>query len=160
MSSLRNIALLLVLALILVACAPAPAAPAADQPADTMAEAPAETTTGDDICPARGGTLTLDFSSRALVVPIWGWGYEQQKLVFGKLVRTGTDNVPHPDLAESWEISDDATEFTFHLHQHPARAHLQPVARARSQGRRQSPLVHHRDPDRYRPLQICGRQER
>ncbi|WP_238314752.1 ABC transporter substrate-binding protein, partial [Methylobacterium crusticola] len=38
-------------------------------------------------------------------------------LVFGKLVRTGTDNVPHPDLAESWEISDDATEFTFHLRQ-------------------------------------------
>ena len=42
MSSLRNVAFILVLALIVVACTPAPVAPAADQPAETMAEAPAE----------------------------------------------------------------------------------------------------------------------
>ena len=118
MSSHKYVAFLLVLALIVVACTPASVEPAADQPAETMAEAPAESaSTGDDVCPARGGTLVLDFSTRSSVVPIWGWGYEQQKLVFGKLIRTGTDNVPHPDLAESWEISDDATEFTFHLRQ-------------------------------------------
>jgi peptide/nickel transport system substrate-binding protein len=118
MSSHKYVAFLLVLALVVVACTPASVEPAADQPAETMAEAPAESAaTGDDVCPARGGTLVLDFSARSSVVPIWGWGYEQQKLVFGKLIRTGTDNLPHPDLAESWEISDDATEFTFHLRQ-------------------------------------------
>ena len=63
----------------------------------------------------RGGTLTLDFSARALVVSIWTWGYEQQKLIFGKLIRMGTGNEIFADLAESWEISDDATTFTFHL---------------------------------------------
>ena len=65
MSSHRNVAFILVLALIVVACTPAPVAPAADQPAETMAEAPAESAaTGDDVCPARGGTLVLDFSAR------------------------------------------------------------------------------------------------
>ena len=34
MSSLRNVAFILVLALIVVACTPAPVAPAADQPCD------------------------------------------------------------------------------------------------------------------------------
>ena len=67
MSSHRYVAFLLVLALIVVACTPAPVAPAADQPAETMSEAPAESAaTGDDVCPTRGGTLVLDFSARAL----------------------------------------------------------------------------------------------
>ena len=41
MTSYRNVAFFLVLALIAVACTPA-VAPAADQPAETVAEAPAE----------------------------------------------------------------------------------------------------------------------
>lgn len=38
-------------------------------------------------------------------------------LVFDNLITTGPDSEYVPRLAETWEVSDDATEFTFHLHE-------------------------------------------
>jgi peptide/nickel transport system substrate-binding protein len=38
-------------------------------------------------------------------------------LIFSRLIRFDADYNLIPDLAESWEISDDATQFTFHLRQ-------------------------------------------
>lgn len=44
-------------------------------------------------------------------------GFEQQveRAIFGALVHMNDDLQPTPDLAESVDVSDDATEFTFHL---------------------------------------------
>ncbi|MDQ3695331.1 MAG: ABC transporter substrate-binding protein [Chloroflexota bacterium] len=46
-------------------------------------------------------------------------GSEQQveRLMFGAIVKMSGDLVPTPDLAESIDVSDDATVYTFHLHQ-------------------------------------------
>ncbi|MDQ3657282.1 MAG: ABC transporter substrate-binding protein [Chloroflexota bacterium] len=46
-------------------------------------------------------------------------GFEQQveRLMFGALVKMSGDLVPTPDLAESIDISDDASVYTFNLHQ-------------------------------------------
>lgn len=46
-------------------------------------------------------------------------GSEQQveRLMFGALVKMSGDLVPTPDLAESIDVSDDVTVYTFHLHQ-------------------------------------------
>lgn len=46
-------------------------------------------------------------------------GTEQQveRLMFGALVKMSGDLVPTPDLAESIDVSDDATVYTFNLHQ-------------------------------------------
>ena len=92
--------------LMLASCAPAaPPAPAA-------APAPDE--------PAEGGTLTVAVRS-----PIGGLdpakivGYPSGPailyLISNKLVRVGTDLKLYPDLAESWESSDDGREWTFKL---------------------------------------------
>src|SRR5690606_10960554 len=45
--------------------------------------------------------------------------YEQQveRLIFGALVKMSNDLQPLPDLAESIDVSDDATVYTFNLHQ-------------------------------------------
>ena len=46
-------------------------------------------------------------------------GSEQQveRLMFGSLIKMADNLDPIPDLAESFEISEDATVYTFHLHQ-------------------------------------------
>ena len=46
-------------------------------------------------------------------------GSEQQveRLMFGALVKMSGDLVPTPDLAESIDVSDDVTVYTFNLHQ-------------------------------------------
>lgn len=46
-------------------------------------------------------------------------GFEQQveRLMFGALVKMSADLVPTPDLAESIDVSDDSTVYTFNLHQ-------------------------------------------
>ena len=35
--------------------------------------------------------------------------------IFEGLLRTGLDDKPEPGCAESWEVSDDATTFTFKI---------------------------------------------
>jgi peptide/nickel transport system substrate-binding protein len=79
----------------------------------------------------RGGAPPIDFPPGAQVLhlaatddvptldPAAGydtasWSFEQ--MIFDMLVRYGDDDVTVvPDLALTWEVSSDATTFTFHL---------------------------------------------
>ncbi|MBV7335168.1 ABC transporter substrate-binding protein [Chloroflexi bacterium TSY] len=100
----------IMMALLMTACAaPAPASNGG-QMADTSAS---ESTAG-------GGTLTIGLT-QALdnFDPHWNQLMAYQNLVaqnvFDHLTIIGPDMTVQPGLAESWEISDDGTEYTFHL---------------------------------------------
>jgi peptide/nickel transport system substrate-binding protein len=77
---------------------------------------------------APGGALAQDAASQVTMEwrnprtlgPLFSTaGYEQQveRLIFGALVKMSNDLQPLPDLAESVDVSDDATVYTFNLHQ-------------------------------------------
>ena len=99
--------------------------------ADTDAEtddAVEETDDADDVAdepeegePQRGGTLRVGISGSAenfdphhqtTFDSIWANG-----MMYSRLIRMDPDMQPVPDLAHSWEQSDDASEWTFQLHQ-------------------------------------------
>lgn len=69
--------------------------------------------------PVTGGTIKISHSTRiATLNPLTLSGpaeYPCIDMVYSRLTRIGFDSQPHPDLAESWEASPDATEFTFKL---------------------------------------------
>ncbi len=96
---------------LLAACAPAaPAteAPAAEAPA--AASAPAAATGTADV--------RVLWSKPAILSPLFSTsGFEQQvnRLVLGSVFKLSANLEPVPDLADSWEISEDSKEFTFHL---------------------------------------------
>jgi ABC-type transport system substrate-binding protein len=84
--------------------------------------AAASASTGSGGSGAPTGTLRFDWLGD--LTPIWHpAGYETFSqavifsLVFDNLVRVDKDEQTIlPDLADSWEVSPDATQFTFHLH--------------------------------------------
>ncbi|MGE4325532.1 MAG: ABC transporter substrate-binding protein [Pseudodonghicola sp.] len=69
--------------------------------------------------PKPGGTLKISHSTRiATLNPLTLSGpaeYPCIDMLYSRLTRIGLDSQPHPDLAESWDASADATEFTYHL---------------------------------------------
>jgi peptide/nickel transport system substrate-binding protein len=66
--------------------------------------------------PVSGGTLKISHSTRiATLNPLSLSGpaeYPCIDMLYSRLTRIGFDSQPHPDLAESWVASPDATEFT------------------------------------------------
>jgi peptide/nickel transport system substrate-binding protein len=127
--------LCVVLGLLLAACAPtAPAAeaPAAEVPAETegeAAEAPAEEAaapvasgrTWINVCeeePVDGGEITLATGSTAMGAQTWlSYGSTNEPFVFSQLVDLSIEDAEtfEPEVAESWEESEDGLVFTYHL---------------------------------------------
>lgn len=74
---------------------------------------------GQSSDPVPGGTLKISHSTRiATLNPLALSGpaeYPCIDMLYSRLTRIGLDSEPHPDLAESWEASEDATQFTYHL---------------------------------------------
>ena len=71
--------------------------------------------------PKIGGTLKISHSTRIATLNVLSLSgpaeYPVIDMAYSGLTRIGLDNQPMPDLAESWEGSEDATEFTFNLRQ-------------------------------------------
>ena len=69
--------------------------------------------------PARGGILRVSVNARVDSInpmkPKSSAGHMIVEALYSGLTRIGTDLTAQPDLAESWEASDDATSFTFKL---------------------------------------------
>ncbi len=107
---------LLVLLLLLSGCAPA--APAAGT---EPASAPAEEAAAQSSAPVaiEGGTVNLFMSSSPdIFLPHYSIGaYSRHvgNLLYPRLLRYNADATLAPYLAESWEISEDGTVYTFHL---------------------------------------------
>ncbi|TKT69770.1 ABC transporter substrate-binding protein [Aquamicrobium sp. LC103] len=74
---------------------------------------------GQDANPKPGGTLKISHSTRiATLNPLTLSGpaeYPCIDMLYSRLTRIGLDSQPHPDLAERWEASQDATQFTYYL---------------------------------------------
>jgi peptide/nickel transport system substrate-binding protein len=68
-----------------------------------------------------GGTLKISHSTRIATLNVLSLSgpaeYPVIDMAYSGLTRIGPDSQPMPDLAESWEASPDATEFTFNLRQ-------------------------------------------
>jgi len=127
-SIVPSFVIVLILTVLLAACAAPAAAPAAEAPA---AAAPAaEATTAPEPEPTAvpeaeaedGGTLTFGTSSPwgtySPFRPTYQYGYSSNTpamLTHSRLFDLDRNNVPQPDLALEWEVSDDATTYTFHL---------------------------------------------
>ena len=66
-----------------------------------------------------GGTLKISHSTRIATLNVLSLSgpaeYPVIDMAYSGLTRIGPDSQPMPDLAESWEGSPDATEFTFTL---------------------------------------------
>jgi peptide/nickel transport system substrate-binding protein len=121
----------LLLSVTVVAACAAPAAPPTTAPVETPAQTPAETPAEAPTPPASptvaegpktGGTLVVGMVSEAMSLdPGVGIDMGSATLmasIYEGLVRfkDGTLDV-EPALATSWEVSDDALEYTFHLRQ-------------------------------------------
>ena len=116
-------ALMIVVALLLSACtpvAPPRAAPAPDVAAEATAAPatePAAESMDDD-----GGTLTFatgsPWGTLSPFRPTYQYGYSSNTpamLTHSRLFNLDRNNEPHPDLALEWDVSDDATIYTFKL---------------------------------------------
>ena len=105
---------------LLTACVPA-AAPAAEaEPMDDATEAPVE----EEAMIDDGGTMTFNTGSPwgtfSPFRPTYQYGYSSNTpamLTHSRLFDLDRNNVPHPDLALEWEVSDDAATYTFTLRQ-------------------------------------------
>src|SRR5919201_3265256 len=111
-------ALLVLLALLAAGCdldlSPGPVQPPKRTP--TAAVPPTAT-----LPPQRtGGTLTVRLLADPKSLNPWLAGKDQNAravtaLLFNGLTRLDNHMQPQPDLAESWDVSDDGTALTFHL---------------------------------------------
>lgn len=67
----------------------------------------------------KGGTLRVSVQNRPKDLSPFNTlnntGFLIAEMLYCGLTRVDRDLKPAPDLAESWDVSDDATEFTFHL---------------------------------------------
>lgn len=121
----KLLALLLITMMLLsaVACEKGPAA--ADPPAETQAEAAPETTASAEETPASEAT-----EERIFTVGLEGDAYSLDPYplnegitnainlhIYETLIFSNNDLSLSPGLAESWEVSDDAKVWTFHLRQ-------------------------------------------
>ncbi|MCA8933249.1 MAG: ABC transporter substrate-binding protein [Rhodospirillaceae bacterium] len=84
--------------------------------------------TGEEMIPAahaqeepqRGGTLRISMPVMEITDPAtvdWSQKGNLLRFVIEPLVQLGADNIARPWLAESWEASDDLTQWTFRLRQ-------------------------------------------
>lgn len=128
---------ILVLGLLAVACAPTavPAGEAAATPAAEEEAAAAETTESADagmsadaspyinLCegePVEGGTITLAIADDAMVGRNWlARGSTNESFVFSQLTDLSIEDAATivPDVAESWEVSEDGLTYTYNLRQ-------------------------------------------
>ena len=69
--------------------------------------------------PTKGGVLKVSVTQQMTTLVPFKQGnnpeYMTGELMYSGLVRVGPDMVPRPDVAESWTVNDDATEFKFKL---------------------------------------------
>lgn len=100
---------------------PAGEEPAAEEPSEPEAAAP-ETAKEVDMgaaCPNPGGSLvfatSIDVPSLEPHLESADAWHRRKVLVYENLTWVDNDVVPQPQLAESWEISDDGLEYVFHL---------------------------------------------
>ena len=102
--------LLVLLGLVLTACAPAPSAP----PAATSAPAQASAAQ-----PQSGGTVTIPIGADPTMNPWHPNAFVESifvnRVLFAGLTRPGKDLQPAPDLATSWQASPDGLTWTFTL---------------------------------------------
>lgn len=96
----------ILLVLILAACTPA------GVPTDAGGDAaPAATDDAPKV-------VVLDMSQDLTIKPTLMWGYSlspPSMQIYSRIVNRNKDGQVVPDVAESWEVSDDATLYTFHL---------------------------------------------
>jgi len=98
-------------------------APQTEVPVETEAEeaAAAETApeevVAEEETPSGGGTLYVgvSYDTPNMDHLTSGSTFTAQMLIFDALVSRGPDGEYYPHLAESWEVSDDYLEWTFHL---------------------------------------------
>ncbi len=105
--------ILILLVLGLTSCAPATDEPAASEPSATSE--PAAPSAG---LPVRGGTLRTENQWMPYMQDpaTDGVGTGQVGLSIAEsLIWVGEDGVPQPQLVKSWEVSEDAKEWTLHL---------------------------------------------
>ena len=105
---------------VLTACAPAVAPSAAPEAMPEATAALAEEAAAVD----DGGTMTFNTSSPwgtfSPFRPTYQYGNSSNTpamLTHSRLFDLDRNNEPHPDLALEWEVSDDATTYTFKLRQ-------------------------------------------
>ena len=123
---------LILLVWLLAACAaPADTAPAEmqeEEMKEEMAEEPAEPwydqadvdSTTIHICtdspPKQGGEIVVAGAAGAMTGGNWFTFSARDDYLWSQLIDRDTDAVTiHPDLATSWDVSDDGLTYTFHL---------------------------------------------
>ena len=123
--------LIVVLGLLVAACAPtAPAteAPVAEEPSAEATDAPAEEAapvasgrTWINVCeeePVDGGEITLAIASTAMTTLSWlSYGSTNESFMFSQLTDLSIEDAQTilPDVAESWEESEDGLVYTYKL---------------------------------------------
>lgn len=125
---LAAVSLLSVVLLIVSACAPMPAPGEPSAPTEAAApteapaaEAPAATEAPAAAGPKPGGTLvfatSIDVPSLEPHLESADAWHRRKALIYENLTWVDNDVVVQPQLAESWDISDDGMVYTFHLRQ-------------------------------------------
>jgi peptide/nickel transport system substrate-binding protein len=122
---LAAVSLLSVVLLIVSACAPTPVPgePSAPTEAAALTEAPAAVATEEPVAagPKPGGTLvfatSIDVPSLEPHLESADAWHRRKALIYENLTWVDNDVVVQPQLAESWDISDDGLVYTFHLRQ-------------------------------------------
>jgi peptide/nickel transport system substrate-binding protein len=126
---LAAVSLLSVVLLIVSACAPTPVPGEPSAPTEAAAlteapaavEAPAATEEPVAAGPKPGGTLvfatSIDVPSLEPHLESADAWHRRKALIYENLTWVDNDVVVQPQLAESWDISDDGLVYTFHLRQ-------------------------------------------
>jgi peptide/nickel transport system substrate-binding protein len=119
-SSLRALAALWTLSLVLAACAPASPPAAGATPGGATTVAPSTTQNGAAAgTPQKGGTLVVAFNADPETfdphVTTALFATRAFALVYNTLLERDYDGSYKPGLATSWDVGPDGTVYTFHL---------------------------------------------